>query len=110
MTKIQKLLHFLKDNPKATNEEIRLGTDLDDGTIKTYIHRLKEQGRIIVDGISGEGREVTVLETLNERKPAFKRDVYENMAETLLDDFQNAATYLERIEIGRLLFKVLDKF
>lgn len=106
MTKMQVLLAYLHENPKATNKEICEALDMAEGTVRTYIYRAERQGRITSE-TTEDGREIVVK--LEEARPGFKQETLMMMAEAYLDDFAAAVSYSERLEIGKMILRILEK-
>lgn len=104
-TLISKVIDYLAENPTATNAEIASDLGAGENVIKTYIGRLNRQSKITT-GIGPDGkRHIRVLEVPKD----FKREVYEMMVEKYLEDFDNAEFYTERIEIGKLILRLMEK-
>lgn len=103
-TLISKVVDYLAENPTATNSEIATDLGASEGVIKTYIGRLNRQSKINTLEKDGK-RFIQVLEVPKD----FKREVYEMMVEKYLEDFENAEFYTERIEIGKLILRLMEK-
>lgn len=101
---INKLADYFAENPTATNTEAASDLDTSEGVIKTYIGRLKRRGKIIAQEKDGK-RYISVIEVQKD----FKREVYEMMVEKYLEDFESAEFYTERIEIGKLILRLMEK-
>lgn len=103
-TKISKLYEVLEADPTTSYEDLATAIDSSVKVVRVYIKRLEEQGKIKIDD-SGN-IECLVRTIANEN---YKRDIYEIMVESYLDDFEKAEFYSERVEIGKLILRLLEK-
>ncbi|MDO5027560.1 MAG: winged helix-turn-helix domain-containing protein [Tissierellia bacterium] len=103
-TLINRVFEFISENPKATNEEIAAALNTSSKVVSTYIRRLENKSRIFLIE-SKDGREIKTLEIPKD----FKRSAYEMMVEKYLEDFESAEFYTERIEIGKLILRLLER-
>ena len=107
MNKIQELLSYLLENPRATNSEIEKNTSLSNGLIRKYILRLNSQGRIDVSII--EGIRTIDVYSIDEERPDFKRCIYKMMVDKYIEDFEEAEFFQDRVEIGKMITRLLEK-
>ena len=108
MTLIGRLIEYVDNNPFADNEEIASAINTDVKTVKVYLKRLTNRETVKITEEDGQ-RVIKVLE-LPEMKPVeFKRGVYEMMANKYLEDFKRADQFQDRIEIGKMIIRILEK-
>lgn len=103
-TLINKVREYLEAHPKASNSDVATALNTSDKVVKTYISRMANSGKIRVSR-EGDSRHIDVIEMPKD----FKRAVYESMVEKYLEDFDTATFYGERVEIGKLILRILEK-
>lgn len=108
MNNYEKVLECLRNNPTATNPEISLATGIDTDIVKVYIGRLKAKGCIEVER-NGTDRTITVLKELPTSKHSYKKDVMTELLETYLVDIKESTSIPEKIELGKLIIKIIEK-
>ena len=113
MTEINAVLEYLRDNPKAMNKEIADNLKIDYDNVKSYINRLKTGGYIEVQG-QGITRTVTVLKEMPVRekptsKNSYKKEIIETMIDKYMEDFKDSGTLNDRIEVGKVILRLLEK-
>lgn len=106
MTKMQMLLAYIHEHPTATNTELSEGLGMSEEIVRTYIHRAKRQGRITPEYQDG-ARKITVK--LEDALPGFRRETLMMMVESYLEDFDATTLYSERIEIGKMILRILER-
>ncbi|WP_455257213.1 winged helix-turn-helix transcriptional regulator [Peptoniphilus asaccharolyticus] len=108
MTMLEKLIEYVDNNPFATNDELANELNTSNQLIRTYLNRLKNREVLKIQEIDGK-REIAVLE-LPEIKPVeFKRGVFEMMVDCYLRDFKDAELFQDRVEIGKMIVRILEK-
>ena len=108
MNNIEKVLEFLRDNPAAKNPEIGKALGIDTDIVKAYINKLKGRGNIEVKG-QGVTRTITVLKELPVSKHSYKKEVLNELLEIYLEDTRNSGSVPEKIELGKLIIKIIEK-
>lgn len=108
MTKINKILEYLRDNPRATNKEISEELKMDSDIVKSVISKLKIRGDIEVQG-QGVTRTITVLKEPPVSKNEYKKDILRELLEIYLEEMREAGTVQEKIELGKLILKITEK-
>ena len=89
MTKIEEVLEYVRSNTFATNKEISEDLNISEGVVRTYLNRLKNKGYL-----EKMGKEYKVLK---------------EMLEVYLDDFREIKVINEKIRIGELIIRLVDK-
>ncbi len=108
MTEINAILEYLRDNPKATNPEIADNLKIDVNNVKANIGKLKARGYIEVQG-QGVTRTITVLKEMPVSKHSYKKGIIETMIDKYMEDFEDCGTLNDRIEVGKIILKLLEK-
>lgn len=99
---------------KRKNAEIADEVGCADQTIRTLIARLKQRKDIDIQHNGDGQRCITVLKepgtemTQPDGMPYFKREMYRAIAEQYFIDFVEAGSYSERLEIGRMICRILE--
>lgn len=108
MTKIDQLKEIIADYPEASNSELarRLDENTSRGAISVYLSRLKQRGELIEQ--EENGKRVLALTALPEKTESFKHTVYEAMIDRFLVDFDEAETYQARLDIARIIMRLLQ--
>ena len=108
MTEINAILEYLRDNPKATNPEIADNLKIDVNNVKANIGKLKARGYIEVQG-QGITRTITVLKEMHVSKHSYKKEIIETMISKYMEDFEDCGTLNDRIEVGKVILRLLEK-
>ena len=108
MNNIEKVLEFLRNNPTATNPEIAKAVRIDADIVKAYISKLKLRGNIEVQG-QGLTRTITVLKELPVSKHSYKKGIVETMIDKYMEDFESCELLNDRIEVGKVILRLLEK-
>lgn len=103
-TLINKVLKYVSKNPAASSADIAEALGTSKKVVDIYLTRLEKQERLMISTLEG-ARNIEVLEAPKE----FKRAVYEMMVEKYLEDFEAAELYVERLEIGKLILRLLER-
>ena len=116
MTLIDKVFEYIREHPTDTPTEIGKALDIQRGHASTYIERLVEKGNIKIDYVDGKKTYVFLKERDSAIKSLaiaeqahFKRDIYQKMLNTYIEDFEGATGFNERVEIGKLILRLLEK-
>lgn len=108
MTMLNRLVEYVDTHPTATDIEIAGHLNTSKKQVQEYIRRLRNREVLKTVEVDGQ-RQILVLE-LPEVKPAeFKRGVYEMMVDRYLEDFKAAELFQERVEIGKMVVRILEK-
>lgn len=107
---------YVLEHPTATNEELAEALKTGEDLVRSYISKQKTQGRIQVDRDQDGVRTITVdpswtkdAEVLVNETKLRKQTIYERMLAAYMEDFEAAAGYQERTEIGKLILRLLEK-
>lgn len=102
------ILAYLRDHPTATNDEIAGAMKTGNADVRTTISRFKRRGWIEV--AQGEDGKRTIVVVRNpDNVYDFKKSMLQEMCDTYFDDFLKAELYTERVEIGKMICRILDK-
>lgn len=104
-TKYEKLLEHIREYPKMASRKRADSLKMDLHLVKTYISRLKKKG-YIEEKNKGE---YIVLKQLPTSKSNYKQDIIEEMIEVYLDDFRELKVINEKVRVGELVIRLLDK-
>ena len=104
---IQRLKDYLREHPFATDQEIEEGIGIDPDIRRVYMSRLNRQQKIYVDDTEDGKRRILVLEA--PEGDNFKREALQMMVDRYLEDFEAAQLYTERVEIGKMILRILEK-
>ena len=96
MTKIEEVLEYVRSNTHATNKEISV--------VRVYINRLKDKGYI-----EKVGSEYKVLKEMPVNKSCYKQEIIKEMLEVYMDDFREIKVINEKIRVGELIIRLVDK-
>ena len=108
MTNYEKILEYLREHPNATNKDISEQTGISIDTVKVGISRLKDKGYLDVSG-TGINREITVLKELPVHKNDYKKETIRFLIDSYKEDFEKSDNVTDRIELGKLILKLLEK-
>lgn len=103
ISKIKLMLEYLRDNPKATDEEIIKAIEISPETIRGYKYRLKKRGLLEVNS----DKSYKVLKESS--NTSYKRELYLEMVEIFMEDFNGTIEIKERIQIGKMILEILNK-
>lgn len=110
MTILERLVQYVDKNPGASDIEIADAINTNKKTVQEYLRRLTNREVIRIVNDAEGNRQILVLE-LPEITPAdFKKDIYEIMIARYLEDFKNADSFQDRVEIGKMVVRILDKY
>lgn len=104
MTKIEEVLEYIRGNSYATNKEISDDLKIGDGVVRVYINRLKDRGYI-----EKVGSEYKVLKEMPVNKSCYKQEIIKEMLEVYMDDFREIKVINEKIRVGELIIRLVDK-
>ena len=104
MTKIEEVLEYVRSNAHATNKEISEDLKIGDGVVRVYINRLKDKGYI-----EKVGSEYKVLKEMPVNKSSYKQEIIKEMLEVYMDDFREIKVINEKIRVGELIIRLVDK-
>lgn len=114
MTRREKMKQLIMENPKIDNAELAAKLGITKGYVTKEIAEMKKSGTFSKSYKDGE-RYITVNEPLKPTKKSkstegvYKLDIYYRIIDALIIDFEDAETATERVEIGQLLFRLLNK-
>lgn len=109
MTKQDKLLTYLTEHPDAANSELSAALETDDTCIRTMLHRAKNRGWIEVANDGDEGKRRIIVLREPKKTYDYKKAILQDMCEAYYDDFMKAELYSERVEIGKMICRILEK-
>lgn len=104
MTKIEEVLEYVRSNTFATNKEISDDLNMSEGVVKTYLNRLKNKGYL-----EKIGPEYKVLKEMPANKSSYKQEIIKEMLESYMDDFREIKVINEKIRVGELIIRLVDK-
>lgn len=106
MTKYDKVLEMIKEDGTLTNQEYSKKSSIRDKTIAIYISRMEKRGTIRI--VEENGKRIIIPAEIN-YPDNFKGETLELMVEKFIEDFENALTYDERLEIGKMILRILER-
>ena len=104
MTKIEEVLEYVRSNTHATNKEISEDLNISEGVVKTYLNRVKNKGYL-----EKIGTEYKVLKEMPVNKSSYKQEIIKEMLESYMDDFRELKVINEKVRIGELIIRLVDK-
>lgn len=104
MTKIEEVLEYVRSNTFATNKEISEDLKINDGVVRVYLNRLKDKGYL-----EKIGTEYKVLKEMPVNKSSYKQEIIKEMLESYMDDFRELKVINEKVRIGELIIRLVDK-
>lgn len=104
MTKIEEVLEYVRSNAHATNKEISEDLNISEGVVRTYLNRLKNKGYL-----EKIGTEYKVLKEMPVNKSCYKQEIIKEMLEVYMDDFREIKVINEKIRVGELIIRLVDK-
>lgn len=108
MTLLDKLVEYVDNNPFADDDELANALNSTKKVVRIYLKRLENREVLKIDEADGK-RVIKVLEIPEIKPQEFKRGVYEMMIDRYLEDFKETESYQERIEIGNIIVKILER-
>lgn len=108
MTLLDKLVEYVDNNPFADDEELANALNSTKKVVRIYLKRLENREVLKIDEVDGK-RAIKVLEIPEIKPQEFKRGVYEMMIDRYLEDFKDTDSFQERIKIGNIIVKILEK-
>lgn len=108
MTNYEKILEYLRENPNATNKDIAENTGISTDVSKAYVGRLKQKGYLEVTGV-GINREILVVKDLPVSKNDYKKETIKFLIDAYKEDFERTDNIVERLELGKLILKLVEK-
>lgn len=103
-TKFRTVFELLRENPSIGRLDLAEKAGVSRDTVDVYFKRFKDRGMIEV----ADNGEIKFL-TNTDQSRDFKRDIYETMVDKYLEDFEKAEFYTERVEVGKLILRILEK-
>lgn len=103
-TKFRTVFELLRENPSSDRLDLAEKAGVSRDTVDVYFKRFKDRGMIEV----ADNGEIKFL-TNTDQSRDFKRDIYETMVDKYLEDFEKAEFYTERVEVGKLILRILEK-
>lgn len=104
MSKIEEVLEYIRSNTFATNKEISDDLNISEGVVRTYLNRLKNKGYL-----EKIGTEYKVLKEMPVSKSNYKQEIIKEMLESYMDDFRELKVINEKVRIGELIIRLVDK-
>ena len=109
MITIRGMMEYFQDHPEATNGEVAAALDGDADMVRHLLSKYKARGEFEVTQTPEGKRRVTVLRDLSKKTYDFKKCMLMDMCETYYADFLKAELYSERVEIGKIICRILEK-
>lgn len=104
MSKFYAALEYVRDNPNASYDEITNAVGVSYDVAKEYVARLKRRGYL-----EKKGRTYTVLKEPPASKSPYKQDIIKEMIESYMDDFRSNKAIGEKIRLGELIIRLVEK-
>ena len=104
MSKIEEVLEYIRSNTHAANKEISEDLNISEGVVRTYLNRLKNKGYL-----EKIGKEYKVLKEMPVNKSNYKQEIIKEMLEVYMDDFRELKVINEKVRIGELIIRLVDK-
>lgn len=104
-----KMLLYLLENPKATNEALAEEFEIKESYVKTIISKLKASNRIRVEG-QGNNRKIEVLKIPKQKVDIEKRERYERQLDFLEEIMFSDLDAAHRLEASAQHIRILNKF
>lgn len=110
VTKTDMILECLRQNPEMSNQELAEAVDMDVRCIRSTLTKLRQKNFIVQTG-QGEKRHISVMvESTAGAVPAdYKKEMLKSMCDCYYEDFLAAELYTERVEIGKMICRILEK-
>lgn len=102
------LVEYIREHPAASNGKLAEVFGVPDVNIRTAICKLKKKG-VLEDASDTEGRKLKVLKDPPKQSYDFKKSMLMDMCEAYYEDFMNAELFSERVEIGKMICRILEK-
>lgn len=103
-----RLTEYLREHPGATNQQLAEDLNEPEGNVRAQLCKLKKRG-VIMEETDEAGRKFTVLKETPKRTYDFKRSMLMDMCEAYYEDFMDAELFTERVEIGKMICRILEK-
>ena len=103
-TKFNTVFELLQENPTMDRAELAEKAGVSRDTVDVYFKRFKDRGMI---QITNDGN-ITFLANTSQTRD-YKRDIYEFMLDKYIEDFEKAEFYTERVEVRKLILRLLEK-
>ena len=119
MTLIDKVFEYIREHPTDTPSQIGQELGVGRNVVSAYLCKLKNGGYITekyTDGVKEhiilknrkyliDSQELDIiLEQTN-----YKKEIYQKMLDVYLKDFESAIGFNDRVEIGKLILRLLEK-
>ena len=115
MTRRERMKQLIIENPKIDNTELADKLGITKGYVTKELAVMKKDGIFSISRKDGR-RYITVNEPLKpignsevKHGRTHKQEVYFRIIDALIVDFEEAETTTGRVEIGQLLFRLLNK-
>lgn len=114
MTLYERFFYYIKLHPEGTYPEYAKALGSHRHIMSQYGRRLEARGYVI-NNKKGNLNRFEIIKDLNEEKEEkeelaeFKMDIYQDLLTTYLDDFKSAAGFADRVKIGKLIIRLLEK-
>lgn len=109
MITVRGMMEYFTDHPGATNGEVAEALDCDSDAVRHLLSRYKARGEIETTTLPDGKRVVKVLRDISKKSYDFKKCMLMDMCETYYNDFLKAELYSERVEIGKMICRILEK-
>ena len=114
MTKIEEVLEYLRCNTYATNKEISDDLNISEGVVRTSKITSSatptDANDLVNKGyLEKIGTESKVLKEMPVNKSNYKQEIIKEMLEVYMDDFRELKVINEKVRIGELIIRLVDK-
>lgn len=113
MTKCEEIRNLLRQYPDMTNQELAEQTDCEVKFVRDMLYRMVKRGDIeIHETKNADGTKSRSIDVLIEPKTAkmdYKKKIMLQMCDAYVDDFFAAELFTERVEIGKVILRILER-
>lgn len=113
MTKCEEIRSLLRQYPDMTDQELTEQVGCDIKFVRDMLYRMAKRGDIEITKTKNEdgtkSRSIQVLIEPKTAKMDYKKKIMMEMCEVYVDDFFNAELFTERVEIGKVILRILER-
>lgn len=113
MTKCEEIRNLLRQYPDMTNQELADQTGCEVKFVRDMLYRMAKRGDVEISETKNEdgtkNRSIQVLIEPKTAKMDYKKKIMMEMCEVYVDDFFAAELFTERVEIGKVILRILER-
>lgn len=113
MTKCEEIRNLLRQYPDMTNQELADQTGCEVKFVRDMLGRMAKRGDVEISETKNEdgtkNRSIQVLIEPKTAKMDYKKKIMMEMCEVYVDDFFAAELFTERVEIGKVILRILER-